>query len=55
MRSVYSYRPVFNSNDTLIHYGVKGMKWDESKRKGKYVDDEYLKEKTTIVRLILLY
>lgn len=45
MQNIYSYRPVFNSNDTLIHYGVKGMTWDESKRKGKYVDDEYLKEK----------
>lgn len=45
MQNIYSYRPIFNSNDTLIHYGVKGMKWDERKRKGKYVDDEYLKEK----------
>ena len=34
MQNIYSYRPVFNSNDTLIHYGVKGMKWDESKKKG---------------------
>ena len=37
MRSVYSYRPVFNSNDTLIHYGVKGMKWDQSKKKGSVI------------------
>lgn len=34
MQNIHSYRPVFNSNDTLIHYGVKGMKWDESKKKG---------------------
>lgn len=33
MQNIYSYRPIFNSNDTLIHYGVKGMKWDERKKR----------------------
>ena len=37
MQNIYSYRPVFNSNDTLIHYGVKGMKWDQSKKKGSVI------------------
>lgn len=47
MQNIYSYRPVFNSNDTLIHYGVKGMKWDESKRKRTTDDTIVLKSNPT--------
>lgn len=47
MCSIYSYRPVFNSNDTLIHYGVKGMKWDESKRRRTTDDTIVLKSNPT--------
>ncbi len=47
MQNIYSYRPVFNSNDTLIHYGVKGMKWDESKRRRTTDDTIVLKSNPT--------
>lgn len=38
--------PVFlvRRNDELIHYGVKGMKWDESKRKLTVTDENMAKE-----------
>lgn len=32
----YNYTPdPDNPNDSLMHYGVKGMKWDQAKRKAK--------------------
>ena len=38
--------PVFvvRRNDELMHYGVKGMKWDESKRKLTVTDEKVAKE-----------